>query len=262
MLHNAYSFFIVLFTLCSLSAGAQVSALQFYNAGIGFYNNQEFQKADSLFTISLSKESSRDAYFNRALCRGKMANKKGYCIDMANACYLGEEKAAKLFVKGCGKMDTIFTVVEPKVSSITIYSSEVIYKYGDSIILKQFTKYSKQARDPNFVPQPIDTSKKETSSQVEERVEFPGGVKALMDFIVKNRKIPKNYDNNGKVFLKFVVNEDGSLSNIQVLKGILYYPECDEEATRLVAIMPYWKPAKLNGRPVKCYFNLPISFKR
>jgi protein TonB len=61
--------------------------------------------------------------------------------------------------------------------------------------------------------------------------------------------------------LKFVVNESGSISDVQVLKGVPGCSDCDKEAIRVVKSMPAWKAAKMTGKAVKCYFNLPISFK-
>jgi protein TonB len=63
----------------------------------------------------------------------------------------------------------------------------------------------------------------------------------------------------GKVMVRFVVNEDGSISDVEVLRGI--GGGCDEEAKRVVAGMPKWKPGKQEGKAVKVYFMLPISFK-
>lgn len=63
----------------------------------------------------------------------------------------------------------------------------------------------------------------------------------------------------GRVILRFVVNEDGSVSDIQIVRGI--GSGCDEEAKRVLASMPKWKPGKQNGRPVKVYFTLPVTFK-
>jgi len=63
----------------------------------------------------------------------------------------------------------------------------------------------------------------------------------------------------GKTILKFVVNIDGSLTNIKVVKGMTGFPECDKEAVRVVKSMPNWIPAKLNGEIVRSYFILPIS---
>ena len=61
--------------------------------------------------------------------------------------------------------------------------------------------------------------------------------------------------------VKFVVNESGDISNVEILKGVPGCNDCDKEAIRVVKSMPKWKPAKMTGRAVKCYFNLPFSFK-
>jgi len=81
-------------------------------------------------------------------------------------------------------------------------------------------------------------------------------------YLSKNLKYPEQARSNnveGKVILKFVVNEDGSISGITVLRGI--GNGCDEEAKRVLAAMPKWKPGKQNGRAVKVYFVQPITFK-
>ncbi len=81
-------------------------------------------------------------------------------------------------------------------------------------------------------------------------------------YLGKNIRYPEQAKENnieGRVILKFVVNEDGAVSDISVVRGI--GGGCDEEAKRVVASMPKWKPGKQNGRPVKVYFTLPIVFK-
>ena len=99
---------------------------------------------------------------------------------------------------------------------------------------------------------------------VEENAEFPGGLAAMMKYIQQNVQYPamaREAGISGKCFLKFVVNETGNISNVEVLKGVPGCPDCDKEAIRVVKSMPKWKPAKMTGRAVKCYFNLPFSFK-
>ncbi len=99
---------------------------------------------------------------------------------------------------------------------------------------------------------------------VEENAEFPGGLAEMAKFIQKNLQYPamaREAGISGKCFLKFVVNENGDISNVEVLKGVSGCGDCDREAIRVVKSMPKWKAAKMTGRAVKCYFNLPISFK-
>jgi len=99
---------------------------------------------------------------------------------------------------------------------------------------------------------------------VEEQAEFPGGIAEMAKFIQKNLQYPamaREAGISGKCFLKFVVNENGEISHVEILKGVPGCSDCDKEAIRVVKSMPKWKAAKMTGREVKCYFNLPISFK-
>ena len=95
----------------------------------------------------------------------------------------------------------------------------------------------------------------------EEQPEFPGGTKAMRKFLSDYIRYPDaavKHEIQGKVYCGFVVNTDGSLSDFNVLKGIGY--GCDEEAIRLLRLMPTWKPGKRIGKPVRVKYNLPISF--
>lgn len=98
---------------------------------------------------------------------------------------------------------------------------------------------------------------------VEEMPDYPGGVLERTNFIQKNIKFPKSAEKNGiygKCFLKFIVKEDGSIKDVQVLKGVPNCSDCDKEAIRVISSMPKWKPGKQGGKPVSVYYNLPINF--
>lgn len=97
---------------------------------------------------------------------------------------------------------------------------------------------------------------------VEHEPEFPGGVKGFNKFLYKNLKWPDKtgtIDVQGKVFIMFVVEKDGTLSNIHVIRGL--YPEFDTEAIRVMRLSPKWKPGTQNGHVVRVYYNMPIPFK-
>lgn len=97
---------------------------------------------------------------------------------------------------------------------------------------------------------------------VEEQAEFPGGLDSMYAYIVKNLKYPelaKEKGIEGRVFVQFVIEKDGSISNVKILRGI--GGGCDEAAVEMVKNMPKWKPAKQRGKPVRCQFNLPIKFE-
>ena len=97
---------------------------------------------------------------------------------------------------------------------------------------------------------------------VEEMPEFPGGAAKMLEYIQKNIKYPmmaRESDIQGRVFVNFVVEPDGKISNVEVLRGI--GGGCDEEAVRVVQSMPSWKPGKQRGSAVRCAFTVPIIFK-
>lgn len=96
---------------------------------------------------------------------------------------------------------------------------------------------------------------------VEQQPEFPGGMGALMKFIAQKMKYPpqaRRMGIDGQVYVSFVVDADGKITDAQVIKGI--GGGCDQEAVRVIESMPPWKPGKQGGRPVKVRFVLPVKF--
>jgi protein TonB len=92
--------------------------------------------------------------------------------------------------------------------------------------------------------------------------QMPAAPYDVNSFLQKTMKYPDAARENnieGRVIVKFVVNEDGKISDIQIARSL--ERSCDEEAKRVVASMPPWKPGKQNGKAVKVLFNLPIVFK-
>ena len=97
---------------------------------------------------------------------------------------------------------------------------------------------------------------------VEQPAEFPGGLKALMDWLVQNIRYPQDAQDEGvqgKSLLKFIVEKDGSISNVEIIKR--NDPSLDAEAIRVVRSMPMWEPGMNQGTPVRSYFTLPVSFR-
>jgi protein TonB len=97
---------------------------------------------------------------------------------------------------------------------------------------------------------------------VEEQPEFPGGEEALMNYLTSNIRYPeqaKELDIQGTVIIEFVVETDGSVTNVVVKRGI--GGGCDEEAVRVVKSMPKWKPGKQRGKPVRVRYTLPVRFQ-
>lgn len=97
---------------------------------------------------------------------------------------------------------------------------------------------------------------------VEQPAEYPGGTAALLTYVGHHIKYPGVALRNnvqGRVYIKFVVDETGQVRQATVLKGI--GAGCDEEAIRVISSLPRFEPARQNGRPVKVYFSLPINFR-
>ena len=97
---------------------------------------------------------------------------------------------------------------------------------------------------------------------VEEMPAYPGGEQKMMEYIAKNIKYPqiaRESGIQGRVFVGFVVEPDGSVSNVKIMRGI--GGGCDEEAMRVVKAMPKWKPGKQRGKAVRVSYTLPVMFK-
>ncbi len=98
---------------------------------------------------------------------------------------------------------------------------------------------------------------------VEVQPQFPGGERALMNFINNTREYPYHAYHNrvqGRVVCGFIVNVDGSISNIEIIKGV--EPSLNREAVRVISEMPKWKVGRLGGDAVPVHCVLPIIFRR
>ena len=108
-----------------------------------------------------------------------------------------------------------------------------------------------------------NAAKESVYDQVEVKPEFPGGMPALVKYLQENIKYPSaalEEKAQGKAFVRFVVEKDGSITNTEIIKstGNIYL---DKEALRVASNMPKWKPGMQQGKPVRVFFMLPVSFK-
>jgi protein TonB len=97
---------------------------------------------------------------------------------------------------------------------------------------------------------------------VEESASPQGGMQAFYEYVNKKVKYPaqaRRMGIEGKVFVEFVINRDGSIQDVKAIKGI--GAGCDEEAVRVIQSAPSWKPGKQRGKPVRQRMVLPITFK-
>lgn len=118
-----------------------------------------------------------------------------------------------------------------------------------------------QAVAPVVVDEEVVEEEEEIFLAVEEDPEFPGGLDALSKYLGENIKYPalaKENNIEGRVFVSFVVEKDGRVANVKILRDI--GGGCGAEAVRVVKAMPKWKPGKQRGKPVRTQFNLPVQF--
>jgi protein TonB len=99
---------------------------------------------------------------------------------------------------------------------------------------------------------------------VEQMPSFPGGEDKLMEFLNKNISYPAMEKDNGisgTVYVNFIVDKDGKIKDVKVVRGVKGGPGCDKEALRVISKMPDWSAGKQNGRQVSVQFVLPIKFQ-
>lgn len=124
-----------------------------------------------------------------------------------------------------------------------------------------------QRQVQTYVPPPPPKPKVEEVTDevfvvVEEQPEFPGGQSAMTKFLYDNIRYPIIAQENGiqgRVICNFVVERDGSITDVQVVRGV--DPSLDKEAVRVIGQMPRWKPGKQRGAPVRVRFTLPVVFR-
>ena len=125
---------------------------------------------------------------------------------------------------------------------------------------------SKRQLDTYVPPPPPKPKVEEVTEEifvvVEEQPEFPGGNTAMMKFLSDNIKYPVIAQENGiqgRVITNFVVERDGSITDVQVVRGV--DPSLDKEAIRVIQSMPKWKAGKQRGSAVRVRFTLPVVFR-
>lgn len=123
-----------------------------------------------------------------------------------------------------------------------------------------------KAQIQTYTPPPPPKEREEEEEEifvvVENQPEFPGGQAAMMKFLSENIKYPVIAQENGiqgRVICNFVVERDGSITDVQVVRGV--DPSLDKEAVRVIQSMPKWKPGMQRGKPVRVRFTLPVVFR-
>ena len=108
----------------------------------------------------------------------------------------------------------------------------------------------------------VSQTNQKVYDEVEQMPEYPGGMPAMIEFLQTNIKYPEDAVKQkveGRVMVQFVVETDGSISDVHVAKQV--FPSLDAEAIRVVQTMPKWLPGREKGKVVRVKYNLPIVFR-
>ena len=163
--------------------------------------------------------------------------------------YKGDEPQKQMPVKKGKKNTTIKAGGNQDIQIIETVVDDEDQKTVDSTA----TPVAKAAVTPNDEP---------AFDVVEEMPQFPGGMQALMEFLSKNIRYPKEAfeaNKQGRVLANFVIETDGSISEAKVVKSV--DPSLDEEAIRVISAMPNWTPGKQSGKAVRVKYTIPINFR-
>jgi protein TonB len=116
-----------------------------------------------------------------------------------------------------------------------------------------------KAQSEPIAPAPTEENTVYNSAGLEIKPEFPGGYKKFYEYIAKNYRTPDFPGLNGQLMISFVVEKDGSITDIKVLKDLGY--GTGEEAIRILKKCPNWTPAEQKGKKVRCAFMLPLRIQ-
>ena len=144
-------------------------------------------------------------------------------------------------------------------STVTMSVKDCLKKADQTIVLTE-SDTKKYVKVVASAPQTV-VSDDQTFSVVEQMPEYPGGMRAGLEFMARNLRYPTKAQEAGKqgcVIVQFVVRKDGSLSDFKVLRPV--DPWLDAEAIRVISTMPKWKPGMQDGKPVSVKFTLPVTF--
>ena len=151
-----------------------------------------------------------------------------------------------------------------------LQQTTIIQIVDDDVVIEDEIEIDAEADQTTEIQEyvPVDVGKDEEAEEVqiftvvESMPGFPGGEAARIQYLNENIKYPQMARESGiqgRVFVTFVVERNGSVTDVKVLRGI--GGGCDEEAIRVIQNMPKWEPGKQRGKPVRVQFNMPILFK-
>jgi TonB family protein len=167
-----------------------------------------------------------------------------------------------LFLSVSNKLLKDMTIFYPATVENIPVDSELIVEF--KLSKKEFSILSEEPLlSLNAVEQPKSENQTNVYGTVEQMPEYPGGQEGLQNFLARTVRYPieaLQKGIQGKVFVNFVIDETGEVTKIQIAKGV--HKSLDQEAIRVVQLMPKWRPGIQDGKPVKVSYTVPISFRQ
>ncbi len=273
---------ISLLLICSLYSFAQDNASKSniaFDRGLNMYNAKNYKEAETLFKKSINNYPQSKAFYYLALTGLHLNDSCEPCTNLMKAQQYGNKDAYKLFDSVCYKRIRInyneastsefifFLETKSEVCSNHTFRSMSVKNLKNGIVSSfDIPGYDTTAMwDKNFfIKHP--GFKDLTSDSIifiipENMPEYIGGDEARIRFLTNNLRYSQAdvaERVQGTVFISFIIDKDGSTSNVKLLRGI--GGDCDKEALRVVRLMPKWKPGIFNNKPVRVQFNMPLKF--
>jgi TonB family protein len=231
-----------------------------YKKGTRAIKSNNYKEGISYLTLSIDEFPTADAYFDRAAAYYNLGDTCSFCNDLAKASKLNDFDALNLFNEKC--LYTITGMIVPDSIQLRypdVKSIEIVHtKCSSDSLIKYIHEYN---GEPSISQVITETDYSPVFTIVEEMPAFIGGEKARNRFLAENIRYPKEAINlriQGTVYVSFIINSDGTVTDVRILRGI--GGGCDEEAERVVKMMPNWIPGRQNGKPVRVLFNMPLQY--
>ncbi len=199
---------------------------KFYNKGVDLFRNKKFKESISCFnTAILYNLIDIDAYYNLGICFNKINDIPNACLNWGNAFLINADKKSGDLINMYCDSTIQFKGEKTKLSSLDYFSNEKLF------------------------------------TVIEEMPQFPGGEEKLFEYMSRNIRYPikaRETGITGRVYITFVIDRNGNVKDPKILRGI--GGGCDEEALRVIRLMPPWIPGKQDGKNVSVQYNIPINF--
>jgi len=255
------------FLLFSVIAFCQAgSSDQNYQKGKKAFKSGKYQEALAYLSISIGELPTATAFYYRSMTYSNLGDSCNSCHDLRKASFLNDTEYQKLFEQKCTTPTFVEIVPEqikllyPEVTKLKI----IHYKCDSDTLVLGIIGQETPTKEIEIITTKISNTiveDDETFVIVEDPPLFPGGDIGRMNFLQNNIRYPKEARNmgiQGTVYVSYVIDKTGEVTDIRILRGI--GGGCDEEAIRVVKLMPKWKPGTQKGNPVRVRFNMPIKF--